>query len=338
MLEEIYITKQHLSSPSKFKSIDELRNLVIDLKNRLNIGFSEEDLIFLVLSACRCNEFGIVVEVEKNKFLMDVKALKNWITEKLIPGTVLLNLDDPDILRLLIFSIEITYSMFSGESRATVTQKGFRERKRSFEGIVVDQFVGKLGEVAVKKFLERHFEVEIELDWEISSDITSHRNDIKNSKKLISVKTSPNLAGIWAEADKGYDYGIMVKCAVPEHPLLQFFIETCGFKTLLNFVESISKDELIREYLNNIRTRVFDFSDCGQVRTQIACFVCGYFQISEDNLKNRGEKLEYLGEVREQRHFVKVCDLKYTLKDWKKFLEDIGFEKVQSKIEPPASR
>ena len=54
-------------------------------------------------------------------------------------------MDDEDILRLVIFCLEITYRMFSGESRATVTQKGFRERRRTFKAILVDQFVGKLG-------------------------------------------------------------------------------------------------------------------------------------------------------------------------------------------------
>ena len=50
----------------------------------------------------------------------------------------------------------------------TLMQNGFRERKRSFEAIVVDQFIGKLGEVAVKRFLEDRFNIKIEIDWDIS--------------------------------------------------------------------------------------------------------------------------------------------------------------------------
>ena len=67
-------------------------------------------------------------------------------------------------------------------------QKGFRERRRSFEAIVVDQFVGKLGEVAVKRFLEAQFNVNVELDWDISPQRERHVNDIKNANKLISIK------------------------------------------------------------------------------------------------------------------------------------------------------
>jgi len=79
--------------------------------------------------------------------------VKVWLEENLIPNTVVLRMDDPDILKLLFFSIEITYGMFLGESRATLMQKGFRERRRSFEAIVVDQFVGKLFSVFVRSLM-----------------------------------------------------------------------------------------------------------------------------------------------------------------------------------------
>jgi hypothetical protein len=100
-------------------------------------------------------------------FLNEDRVL-SWLKEKILPNTVILKLNDEDIIRLLIFCIEITYQMFSGGTKATVTAKGFRERKRTFEAILVDQFVGKLGEVVIKKFLEKRFPVKIELDWEIS--------------------------------------------------------------------------------------------------------------------------------------------------------------------------
>ena len=58
-----------------------------------------------------------------------------------------------------------------------------------------------------------------------------------NAKKNVSIKSSQTLAGVWAEADVGYDYGIMVKCSVPQQPILQFFIEVCGFSRLLDFAE-----------------------------------------------------------------------------------------------------
>jgi len=77
----------------------------------------------------------------------------------------------------------MTYNMFSGGTRATVTQKGFRERRRTFESILVDQFVGKLGEIFIKKFLEKNFPVSIHLDWEISTERSKYENDIVNARK-----------------------------------------------------------------------------------------------------------------------------------------------------------
>ena len=47
--------------------------------------------------------------------------------------------------------------MFAGGTSATITQKEFRERERTFKSILADQFVGKLGEIMVKKFLEKKF-------------------------------------------------------------------------------------------------------------------------------------------------------------------------------------
>jgi hypothetical protein len=125
----------------------------------------------LLLSVLRCDDisssYGILKKKGKRRYIDELKV-KAWLEESLIPNTVVLRMDDPGILKLLFFSIEITYSMFLGESGATLMQKGFRERRRSFEAIVVDQFVGKLGEVAVKRFVEDHFNVNVELDWDIS--------------------------------------------------------------------------------------------------------------------------------------------------------------------------
>jgi hypothetical protein len=66
------------------------------------------------------------------------------------------------------------------------------------------------------------------------------------------------LAGIWAEADNGYDYGIMVKCSVPLHPLLQFFVEVCGFRNLLDFAKERLGSETF--YVDSIRDRIFSNS------------------------------------------------------------------------------
>jgi len=128
------------------------------------VEFDKEEIGDLLLSVCRSNDFNVILK-EENK----------WISEKLIPNTIIVNLDNEDIVKLLVFSLEITYQMFEGGTRATVNQKGFRERRRTFETILVDQFTGKLGEIFVKRFLEKNFNVNVMLDWEISQKIQQYR-------------------------------------------------------------------------------------------------------------------------------------------------------------------
>lgn len=322
------ISKQILRFPNKFKEklINFIKIKIKDIQDTRNVYFNFEELSDLLLSACRSNDFGILYS-KKRKLFIDEDKISKWIYEKLLPNTIVLKIDDEDILRLLIFCIEITYQMFSGGTKATITAKGFRERRRTFESILVDQFVGKLGEVMLKKFLEQNFPgVKIELDWRISTQLKRHKNDIINAKKKVSIKSTPTLAGIWAEADIGYDYGIMVKCSVPQQPILQFFIEVCGFKRLIDFIEVKIPihDRLFREYLRNIKNRIYNFK-CEEIQTELKGFICGYFKTSEYEPIEVGEKLPYMGKIRERRYLIRIDQLRYEKSSWKIFLQDIGF-------------
>jgi len=276
------ILKGELNSPTKFKYklyeyVKELKNVI---KDKSGIDFENEELSELLLSVCRSNEFK-VINLQGKKMFIDESRVFDWINEKLIPKTVIVSLDDEEVVRLLIFCIEITYQMFDRGTRATITQKGFRQRRRTFESILVDQFVGKLGEIMIKKFLEGNFNTKIELDWEISRQIEKYRNDIINSYKNISIKSSPSLTGIWAEADIGYDYGINVKCSVPQPTILQFFIEVCGFLKLINFADEKipSYDSIFKGYIGEMRKRIKDYK-CGEIKTELKGFISGYFKTS----------------------------------------------------------
>lgn len=63
---------------------------------------------------------------------------------------IILDFYDQDVLELLLFSIEFAFSMLEGKTKATKTQKAFRERERELETIIVNTFIGLLGEVALK--------------------------------------------------------------------------------------------------------------------------------------------------------------------------------------------
>ena len=132
------------------------------------------------------------------------------------------------------------------------------------------------------------------------------------------------MAGIWAEADKGYDYGIMVKCSAPLHPILQFFIETCGFRTLIKFIEQrIKNDEIFKEYIERIKERIeINEKDKYEVKSRLKGFICGYFKTLDHEIVKKGEELPYLGKVKEERYFVRIDKLKWGRKDWETFLKD----------------
>ncbi len=321
----VKITQKELGSPTQFRRFfkKELSDFSINLMTKartLGLQFSKDELGDLALSACRMNDHGVILK-EKNRRYISKNLLKNWFHNKIFPFSVEIELLDEDLLKLLLFSIEMTFQMFSGCTRATVTQKGFRQRRRTFDAIITDQFVGKLGEIVVKKFLESHFNVKIKLDWEISKHVERYRNDIMNAKHEVSIKTSLTLSGIWAEADVGYDFGIFVKCSVPQPTILQFFVETSGFEKLLSIAENSfdTNDEVFLEYLNSLRNR---FIESRKTTTTIKGIVCGYFKTIEHETVKEGANLKYLGKVREERFIVPLKSLKCTLVDWKYFLEE----------------
>lgn len=324
-----FLSQTDLNSPSKFKKKEYkyIQSLVEFIKEKYGIIFEFDELGELLLSACRVNDFNVTETKKRKLFIRNDNVLK-WIDEKLLPNTIIVNIGEEDIVRLLIFCIEITYQMFEGGTKATITQKGFRERRRTFESILIDQFVGKLGEIMVKKFFKEKFFTKIELDWEISTQIEKYRNDIVNADKRVSIKTSPSLTGVWAEAGIGYDYGISVKCSVPQPILLQFFIEVCGFSRLLDFaqVKIPPTDKRFKNYLQEMRTRIKNYK-CGEIQTKLKGFINGYFKTSEHKPVKEGKMLPYLGKVRETRYLVPINKLKYTPKDWEIFLKEVGLIK-----------
>lgn len=320
------ILKKDIVSPSQFKI--KFREEIIYLKEIINkennkILLLENEIGDLILSVIRVNDFN-VLNKEKNKIYLNFDNLIKWIKIKMLPNFVVLNLDDEDVLKLLIFCIEITYQMHKGGSRATITQKGFRERKRTFESILVDQFIGKLGEVFFKKFIETNFSKDIFLDWNISPQIEVFKNDILNAKEKISIKTSPSISGIWAEADLGYDYGIMVKTFVPQAIILQFFIEVCGFSKLLDFVElKISKNDIFfKNLIFNMRNRIKKYK-CGEISSSLKGYIAGYFKTKDFKPIEKGTNLEFLGEVKETRYLVSLDKLKYQKEDWQNFINSV---------------
>jgi len=82
-------------------------------------------------------------------------------------------------------------------------------------------------------------------------------------------------------------------------------------------------DQTFQKYISGIREKITEYK-CGDIKTKIKGFVCGYFNTAEYSPREKGEKLPFLGEVRENRFLVSIDKLKYKKEDWQMFLMDTG--------------
>ena len=322
---EPFFGKVIKSETAKKKAKEGLEKIIKEIPEIINQSpYTEEEIKDLLLSACLSSDFKVCEVYKKGRKIhvdWNKKNIKSWFEKKLIPNTVILSLEDSDILELLLFSIEFAFCILEGKTKATRTQKGFRERSRELETIVVNTFTGLVGEVGIKKFLEKNFKVEIKLDRSISPNIEEHKSDIPNAKYLISVKTTPNLRGVWAECPKGFDYGIFTKAVVPSALLLRAFAHACAFKKFVDFSkEKISFQKEITSIVTNLENRFYT-RKCGNLDTKIKIFICGYFETNEGKLIPVSQKLPLIRIINEERFFIPISNLKYTRNDWLSFVK-----------------
>jgi hypothetical protein len=106
-------------------------------------------------------EFPCVTRVGKQRFLFDEGVLKKW-KEGLKWRTV--ELTKSDYALCLDFALAQHF-------RSYVLSDFGTGRQREFGQKITNWIKGQLGEVAVKKFLKKEFNVDIELDFEIRDDI-----------------------------------------------------------------------------------------------------------------------------------------------------------------------
>lgn len=111
------------------------------------------------------NYFKVGLELPEYRFgnrkLLNTKEFELWCEQKEW-RSVKINLDD--YLKCLDFAIRSFYSYSSTSDFGTTTQRD--------AGKFVSNFTsGKLGEIAVRKFLKKRFDVDISLDFEIRDAI-----------------------------------------------------------------------------------------------------------------------------------------------------------------------
>ncbi len=318
----IIFTKTALKSRSKTR--EKLNDYISDLRES-SIYYNEESIFSLILSALRVNEWNII-DIERHKsrekYIVDIERIKNWIEEKVAPNTVEIGPDEIDLLKLMIFSLAMPYKMLKGETRATMTEKTRRTKKRDFEQIFSDTFIGKIGEIAFRKFAKQKFDRDINLDWGISTDISTFKSDIVNSKNIVSIKSTDTLESIWAEAPITAEYGIFVKVALPKDFFMKILAHISSLKKLLNFVRSRMKDDLDEN--NNIVDLVHFIEETAyEEKIAINGYICGFFKASEYTLKRKGEELSYLGEVHEDKHLIECNRIMYSDESWDKLFNSV---------------
>ncbi|HEX9897118.1 MAG TPA: hypothetical protein VGA85_05630 [Dehalococcoidales bacterium] len=272
-------------------------------------GYNEDEISRLILSAIRTEEDDIITKKKMDRkptYFLDIPKIENWLEKKVVPNTVLINTDDPDLLKLLVFSLAMPYKISKGEIKSTD-----RIANKYFNRVFSDTFIGKIGEIAFKKYAEQKLGVEIEPDWAIGRDISTFQSDITGSVKTVSIKSTDTLESIWAEAPQPADYGIFIKVALPKDFFMKILAHVSSLRKLLRFVEEhLEKDDSVNDLLKFVEETAY-----GKEMT-IKAYVCGFFEASPATLKHKGEELSYLGEVHEDKHLLECNKLKYSPKDW----------------------
>lgn len=297
---------------------------VIPQFTSLSKYYSDEEIFSLVLSAIRTNDFDVdsVQKTGRREIhSIDMGKIEEWIKKRLVPNTILITVEDKELLKLLVFSLAMPYKMLLGETRATQTEiMGGRTKKRDFLQIASDTFIGRIGEIAFKQFAKEKFRKDITLDWEIGKDLKTFESDIVGSTRVVSIKSTDTLESAWAFAPLNADYGISVLIALPKDFFMKILAHISSLKKLLNFVdEKIKEDEDagIRDLVQFVEKTAY-----GEKMT-IKAYVCGFFETGNETIVRKGETLDYLGDVYEEGHRVMISQLKYSEQDWNNFFKDI---------------
>lgn len=238
------------------------------------------------------------------------------IVEKIVANTVIFKPDDVDILRLLVFSLAKSYKKIKDVSEINITEDVNREKERYFGQIFSDTFIGKIGEIAFKKFLLDKFAHKIDLDWEINAQIAGFKSDIPGSKMIVSIKSTDTLDSIWAEAPQNAEIGIFVKVAIPKDFFMKILAHISSLKKFLRFVEErLEKNDSVSGLLNFIEETAY-----GE-EMQIKACVLGYYKTAPEFLKRKGEEIPFLGEVHEDKFMIEYNRLLSTDSDWLTFIK-----------------
>jgi len=170
-----------------------------------------ESILRLIIGAIRGLECAQTI-TRGNASLYETsrEEIEKWLAERLSPNIIEIDPgQDEDFYRLLLFSMLMPYKMRVGESRATITEFTDRSKSRGTLQIISDHFIGKIGEIAFRKFVKA-FGYDTDLDWNIGTERDKFKSDIVSLKrggkaigvnKIVSIKSSKSPGHNWPLLD-----------------------------------------------------------------------------------------------------------------------------------------
>ncbi|MEO0180029.1 MAG: hypothetical protein ABIM74_02970 [candidate division WOR-3 bacterium] len=293
------------------------------VKDRLD----RESTLRLIIGAIRGLECARLI-TKGNAFLYETsrEEIEEWIVKRLLPNLIEIDPDkDEDFYRLLLFSLLMPYKMRVGETRATITEFTDRAKSRGTLQIISDHFIGKIGEIAFRKFI-MGFGYDTDLDWDIDIERDRFKSDIVNLKRgeqettiseIVSIKSSKSLESAYAECPKNCHIGIFVKTVLPEDFFLGILKNISSLAKLLNHIKGfVGKDDHFKDLLAELEEEIVPLP-------AIPNYVVGYFIPGPLSIREKGSVLPFLGEIREEKHMEYCGNLKFKREDWERLLSGL---------------
>ncbi len=283
-----------------------------------------ESILRLIIGAIRGLECAQTI-TRGNALLYETSGeeIEKWLAERLSPNIIEIDPgQDEDFYKLLLFSMLIPYKMRVGASRATITEFTDRSKSRGNLQIISDHFIGKIGEIAFRKFI-RGFGYDTDLDWNIGTEMDKFKSDIISLKRgdrtrrvnrIVSIKSSKSLESAYAECPRNCHPGVFVKTILPEDFFLGILKNISSLAKLLNHIKDfVGEDDYFSELLTELEGEVAPLPS-------IPNYVVGYFIPGPLSFREKGSNLPFIGEIREGKHMEYCGNLKFSREDWQKLL------------------
>jgi len=292
--------------------------------------YTEDQLLELLIGALRGGEK--CGRKSKEGYIITEKYVNNWFKTRVEPNTIKISHEDEEMYHLMTFALAAACQMYTGGTRMTVTEFSRRGKRRPLLQVVADIFTGKIGEVATQ-LLARDYGYEVQPDWDLSRDREQYRSDLTRIGRVtdgqihnipktwtISVKSSASLTGAWAEAPEGTRVTLFWKVALPEDFLFRLLHYISSWTKLICFLEAKRLQEAspFNKFLEDMKKI--------EQKLIISCYFAGFYCPSRHTLRRPGQKLPYLGEVREPKHMCPIGRLRWKPPDFQELLDQIYCE------------